>query len=51
MRSPVCGLFDNANRLSHIPVLYPLFHSTRERGELLVIIRGEVRDEISGREG
>lgn len=25
MRSPVCGLSNNANRLSHITVLFPLF--------------------------
>lgn len=38
MRSPVCGLSDNANRLSHITVLFPLFRARAEG--LLVIIRG-----------
>lgn len=39
MRSPVCGLSDNANRLSHITVLFPLFQ--RFAGGLLVITGAE----------
>lgn len=32
MSSSVCDLSDNANRLSHITVLFPLFQRLAQRG-------------------
>lgn len=50
MRSLVCGLSDNANRLSHITVLFPLFRAARGGIVSHYTAAGEVR-EASEREG
>lgn len=44
MRSPVCGLSDNANRLSHITVLFPLFQRPARRDCWSLRGNGEVTE-------